>query len=182
MTYYLSYTILFVLYEAKILSRFCPGKCQKGSMTGKNWNRDIEKDLEQLKNTYNCKVILTLMEQVEITRVSPKLFDKAKEYGIETIHLPIVDGDIPNSMEDTISMLKKLSERVEKGETVVIHCLGGIGRTGMIAACLFKCLNPNYSFPKITEMVKKTRQGTLRSRHQLGFFEQFSESLSTEKN
>lgn len=50
--------------------------------------------------------------------------------------LPVPDGRVPTSIDDFDRAVEALAERVSRGETVAVHCWGGIGRTGMVAAAL----------------------------------------------
>lgn len=47
---------------------------------------------------------------------------------------PIVDNGIPSSSEMQAT-LDTLDEALAAGETVYVHCWGGIGRTGTVIAC-----------------------------------------------
>jgi ADP-ribosyl-[dinitrogen reductase] hydrolase len=58
--------------------------------------------------------------------------------GIEWHHLPIRDVDVPDDeFEDQWKTSgPRLRSLLLEGKKVVIHCLGGLGRTGTIAARL----------------------------------------------
>ena len=53
-------------------------------------------------------------------------------------NFPIKNLSVPTSIEDTYTLIKSISEISlhENGRKVYIHCYGGVGRTGMIVACL----------------------------------------------
>lgn len=118
---------------------FCPGKKQRGALSG-DWNRDLAADLEAIKSS-GASALVTLMEKHELSAVRvplTELGEKAANYGLEWHHLPIRDaGDPDASFEDlwTYSGLR-LRDLLIQDKNVVIHCLGGLGRTGTIAARL----------------------------------------------
>lgn len=49
---------------------------------------------------------------------------------------PIPDGGVPNSLQAFDALIEELVDRVERGDTVAVHCWGGIGRTGVVCAAL----------------------------------------------
>jgi protein-tyrosine phosphatase len=61
---------------------------------------------------------------------------EAKAQGIEFLSFPIPDREVPNSKTEMTSALEKLDGALSSGKSVVVHCRQGIGRTGLIAACL----------------------------------------------
>ena len=123
----------------KIGLTFCPGKKHVGSYSGK-WDREIGLDLEQVK-AFGAKALVTLMEGHELEAVKVPvalLAERAKECGLEWHHLPIKDVNVPDErFEDlwTYSGLRLRSILV-RGDNIVVHCLGGLGRTGTIGARL----------------------------------------------
>ncbi len=58
-----------------------------------------------------------------------------EEEGFEVLHLPIVDFGVPNR-EDLDKLLEQILERILNRKSVAMHCLAGLGRTGLVAACL----------------------------------------------
>ena len=59
-----------------------------------------------------------------------------EQQGLEFFHFPIVDVSVPVSRDATLKLVRKLERRLDKGDNVGIHCSHGVGRSGMIAACL----------------------------------------------
>jgi protein-tyrosine phosphatase len=118
---------------------FAPGK--KCTSRGGNycWNRDMNHDLETLRYKYFTDVLVSLMTSDEyIDCQMTSLHEKCKQYNIELIKFPIIDHDVPKRTQllkfhDLISsILNKLSNNYN----VVVHCQGGLGRTGLVVASL----------------------------------------------
>lgn len=60
-----------------------------------------------------------------------------KAEGIDVIYLPIEDYSIPKT--DLLeSAVNKVLDRARQGNNIAIHCSASIGRTGLVATCLYK--------------------------------------------
>jgi protein-tyrosine phosphatase len=56
--------------------------------------------------------------------------------GIELIVFAIPDRGVPASKESLLRLLGQLGKALAEGKNVAIHCRQGIGRSGLLAACL----------------------------------------------
>lgn len=60
--------------------------------------------------------------------------------GIEFVHYPIVEGagagDHTGTMQAAHAVVVGAASVLQRGENSVMHCRGGVGRAGMMAACL----------------------------------------------
>jgi ADP-ribosylglycohydrolase/protein-tyrosine phosphatase len=117
----------------------CPGKKQRVSMSG-GWNRDLDADLGVIKS-FGAKALVTLMEANELARmeVPPALLrERAAHFGLDWHHLPIQDVSTPDEHFEDFWIYSglRLRKLLTDGQNIVIHCLGGLGRTGMIGARL----------------------------------------------
>jgi protein-tyrosine phosphatase len=65
-----------------------------------------------------------------------QLREEAEEFQIEAewLNFPIADYDIP-STELMKQILDTIDQRLEGGQQVYVHCVGGIGRTGTVVGC-----------------------------------------------
>jgi len=69
---------------------------------------------------------------------------EVRTQGLEFVSLPIPDRQVPASEASITSALERLDTTLRSGKNAVIHCRQGVGRTGLVAACLLvtKGLNP----------------------------------------
>jgi hypothetical protein len=62
-------------------------------------------------------------------------YDTRRRVEPQFLHSPIVDLGLP-SEQQLIDLLNELTERLEKGEKMYIHCWGGRGRAGTVGSAL----------------------------------------------
>lgn len=116
---------------------FCPGKQQTGAASG-TWARDLALDLAVIRD-WGAVAVLTLMEAAELREYGVAHIGEAVEQlGMEWHHAAIPDADIPGRAfaKAWPESGLRLRQHLANGRNVVLHCRGGLGRTGMIAACL----------------------------------------------
>ncbi|GEM_PF-611500 len=118
----------------KIGLSFCPGKTQPHAMSGP-WKRNLETDLEVIQSL-NYDVVLTLIEDFEFQelKVEDLQSEAVRDSGMDWLWSPIVDQSTPTHANYTVLM--DVLQRVEAGDSIFIHCKGGLGRAGTIAAWL----------------------------------------------
>jgi ADP-ribosyl-[dinitrogen reductase] hydrolase len=115
----------------------CPGKYDPNAMSG-SWNRDLAADLDAIRD-WGAVAVVTLLEPHELTLL------RAQQLGKEVVrrdmswfHLPIADVRTPddNFEQAWESAGEKLRSMLRNGSHVLVHCRGGLGRAGTIAARL----------------------------------------------
>lgn len=57
-------------------------------------------------------------------------------HGLNHIKFPIKDGNVPLSTKETRKLTKQIIQLAKDGHNILIHDLGGKGRTALILACL----------------------------------------------
>lgn len=136
---------------------FAPGK-QTASRYGKyRWQRDLRTDLATLRAD-GVTTLVSLLEdhELDLARI-PELFAAARAAGIEVLRLPIRDGCVPPAAETEVvrRLLVDIDARLTDGGAVVIHCMGGLGRTGTIAGCHLRARG--LSGAEALDTLKRTR-------------------------
>lgn len=156
---------------------FAPGKKQPSGQTG-HWDRDLDMDLERLREFYETDLLVSLIEEHEFERLMIKdLRERVKRFGIRSIWFPIRDQSIPQSADEFARMVENIIEGLRSGQNVVIHCMGGLGRTGLVAAaCLIAAagLQPEDA----VRAVRRVRHGAVETFEQEQFLAAFA---STQK-
>ena len=109
----------------------CPGKKDPG----RQWDRDLAEDLRVIKG-WGATVIVTLLEPHEFAMLAVEALGRdAFALGMDWLHLPILDVSVPDQrFEDGWALAgTRLHQRLDEGERILIHCRGGLGRTGLVA-------------------------------------------------
>ena len=116
---------------------FCPGKKDKFSLRG-SWDRDLATDLDVIK-AWGAATIVTLIEahEFELLKVEA-LGDEIRARHMDWAHLPILDVSVPDTRFEAawLKVGEALRAQLCDGANVIVHCRGGLGRAGTIAARL----------------------------------------------
>lgn len=145
---------------------FCPGKHDHFAHTGA-WERDLGVDLDAIA-AWGAKLVLTLVEPAELAALKvPQLGHEIGRRGISWRHLPIADYSVPTQAfeQQWISHGREIRGMLRNGEDIVVHCKGGLGRAGMIAARLLAELGvvPEAAI----HAVRRVRKGAIETPAQL---------------
>jgi ADP-ribosyl-[dinitrogen reductase] hydrolase len=140
----------------------CPGKTQSWGLSGP-WARDLRTDLDAVA-AWNAAVVVTLVEADELERLQvPKLGREVVDRHMEWVHLPIPDRGVPDVEFEAawITVGESLRNRLRAGINILVHCMGGLGRAGTIAARLLVELG--WQPDDAIRAVRKVRPGALET-------------------
>ena len=115
----------------------CPGKTQDDARSGR-WARDLDQDLARIRE-WGAALVISLIEEHEFAALQVEsLPARAKALGMGWRHLPIRDRLPPGSRFDAAwpTAGAEILGLLHAGRRVFLHCMGGLGRTGTVAACL----------------------------------------------
>ena len=116
---------------------FCPGK-QGDSVAGSPWQRDLARDLDAIA-AWGARAVITLIEPHEMALLNVReLGREVQARGMTWHHLPIVDVDVPDERFETGWAMsgEQVTRLLRDGARVLVHCRGGRGRAGTVAALL----------------------------------------------
>ncbi len=137
----------------------CPGKKNPEWQ----WDRDLEKDLQVIVD-WNASTVVSLVEAHELVFLCvPNLGERVKALGIEWLHLPIRDGGIPDTRFKSEWQTRgaELHRQLDEGGRILIHCRGGKGRSGLLAATILVERGCNASLA--VEQVRAARSGAIET-------------------
>ncbi|HOI15866.1 MAG TPA: cyclin-dependent kinase inhibitor 3 family protein [Geobacteraceae bacterium] len=149
----------------------CPGKDEYAGLgiPAGPWKRDLELDLQVIRD-WNAQALVTLIEDFEFELLSvPEFPEKARELGIRWFHLPIVDVWIPDKVfeEDWGRAGEELRQILREGGRIAVHCRGGLGRTGLVAARLL--IEFGMAPQEAIRRVRAARPGAIQTREQKNY-------------
>lgn len=157
----------------KIGITFCPGKKQPFADTGA-WNRNLDTDLDAIK-AWGATHLVTLIAPWEFVDLDVIALPKrAKAHGLIWHHAPILDGHAPDILPKGFTseewfdgkwpvILPQLHAALDRGESVVVHCKGGLGRAGIVAALLLACRDPSLPCDEVVKRVRTARPNAIET-------------------
>ncbi len=108
--------------------------------------------------------LTTLVEDHELEMLGVRdLGSRAGHAGLDWLQLPIVDVSVPSPAFETDwpAHARELVSRLERGESLVLHYRGGLGRTGLVAARLL--IEMGHDASEAIGRVRAVRPGTIET-------------------
>jgi protein-tyrosine phosphatase/nicotinamidase-related amidase len=103
----------------------------------KDYSRSVDEDLKQLK-AYEVDIVVPLITDDEFSHYGVSdLLEKYEEYEFDVHRLPIMD-QLVSSEEEMNELISLLDNEINNDKKVLLHCVGGLGRSGLVAACYLK--------------------------------------------
>jgi protein-tyrosine phosphatase len=127
-----------------------PGKLAVGPRPrGGDWLKD---DIAGWKRA-DVNAVLSLLTPDE--EGSLDLLDEAGEVRAQGMHFtsfPIPDRQVPRSEAKLAEVLEGVGRSLSTGKNVLVHCRQGIGRSGLVAACLLvkKGMSPGAAIASVS--------------------------------
>jgi protein-tyrosine phosphatase len=84
------------------------------------------------------ELVVSLIEDWEIPRRAPGLFEALAREGIDVRRFPIADFGVPADVPAFGLLLDELGRRLAGGGNVLVHCNAGLGRTAVVLASVLK--------------------------------------------
>jgi protein-tyrosine phosphatase/nicotinamidase-related amidase len=111
-----------------------PGRLGLTILPGRqDWGRCVSDDISTLK-AEGVSHVLCLVPEEELHRYGVnELLGTYAEAGLRVHHLPILDQRT-GAVEEVTEALRWMDGALRTGESLLVHCVGGLGRSGMLAA------------------------------------------------
>jgi ADP-ribosyl-[dinitrogen reductase] hydrolase len=147
---------------------FRPGKKQPHAATGV-WARDLGLDLDAIA-AWGAVAVVTLVEEHELKALKVQaLGAEVVARHMDWLHLPIADVSVPGTAFETrwAEVGEGLRARLRDGFHVLVHCKGGLGRAGTIAARLL--IELGILNEEAVTQVRAVRPGAIETPEQLAY-------------
>jgi ADP-ribosyl-[dinitrogen reductase] hydrolase len=141
---------------------FCPGKQQPFAATGA-WARDLDIDVASIA-AWGASTVVTLVEDHELDSLQVRGLGAAvRAAHMEWHHLPIRDVSVPEAAFEAAWQQVGLALRaqLEARFNVLVHCKGGLGRAGLVAARLL--VDAGWHPDAALAAVRKVRPGAVET-------------------
>jgi len=123
-------------------------------------------DLRELREM-GVDLLVPLVEDHELELLDIAWLPRvALDLGMAVLRLPIVDMGVPERAS-AAAVVTRILGKVRAGGTVVVHCRGGLGRTGTLAACCLVVLGAPAE--QAIAAVRAVRPGSIETRGQWDF-------------
>lgn len=160
---------------------FCPGKKQPNAMTG-SWDRDISLDIATIK-TWGADAIISLLEDFEYEELQVAKLPSIFQSEFKIWHnLPIPDKNAPDQkwLANWLSIRGQLHTQLKYGEKIMIHCKGGFGRTGTVAAMIL--MDFGFSAADAIAECRKARELSVETLEQEQFLMEYAQFTQSQAN
>ncbi|MBD5646976.1 MAG: phosphatase [Desulfovibrio sp.] len=146
----------------------CPGKVDPWAYSGP-CVRDLAADVETIRQ-WGARHVVTLLEEDELAYLQVTgLGEAVRKAGMAWHHWQVIDGSALRTRRDTQADPWReecglLLQAIGRGEKIFIHCRGGLGRTGTLAARLLMArgLEPEVAIRE----VRAARPGAIETEEQ----------------
>ena len=103
----------------------------------KDYLRDLPVDIEALKSQAISHVVC-LLPVVELRNYGvPQLLDEYRKVGFIVKNMSVMDQRV-SSQKEMHELICWMIDALAQGARIVVHCVGGLGRSGMSVACYLK--------------------------------------------
>ena len=140
---------------------------KKGELYGSGLPQSQE-DLEQIKKI-GIKVIISLTPEIKFLKKQIQL-----EESLEHYEILIPDGEVPTKQQ-AVKFLKILEKAKNARKPVLIHCLAGCGRAGVMLALAERFIYGTLDGKRAILNVREVRRCAIENRGQEEFILDFSD-------
>jgi len=100
-------------------------------------------------NRLGVKTVVSLLEPHEVREL--ELADEESlclAANLKFVSFPIPDRGVPINVVEFARLVVEIEQRLRSGESVAVHCRAGIGRSGLLGACVLYAfgVDPNSAF------------------------------------
>jgi protein-tyrosine phosphatase len=113
-----------------------PGQLLAGEYPGARRKADTRQRIRSFLEA-GITFFLDLTEAHELEPYEQILKEEAAARGLAVGYrrMPIKDGGIPRTPQEMTHILDAIDQAIATGQTVYVHCWGGVGRTGTVVGC-----------------------------------------------
>ena len=127
------------------------------------------RELDEVTRDFDAVVVL--VRDFEL----PYPLGEWEKRGVEVLHSPISDFTAP-SLSQLLEILQWIDARVREGKRVLIHCMGGLGRSGTVAVA-WLMYSKSLRLREALRRVRSLRPGAVETSEQMEVLWELQEFL-----
>jgi protein-tyrosine phosphatase len=112
-------------------------------------------------------LVVSLIEDWEVPRRAPRLFESLADHGLALRRFPIPDFGVPADPDAFGRLLGEIGRRLADGTGVLVHCNAGLGRTAVALGSLLR--RHGYGGDPVLELRRLYRPGAMEDPVQEAF-------------
>lgn len=128
-------------------------------------------EINKLSKYFTGVVVLTMQHEMPLFYI-----DKLLESGLDVLHLPTFDHH-PVDLLDLIRAIMFVDGHIKKGGVVLIHCYGGVGRSGLTTSAYL--VYKGMSLYDAVNHVRNRIPGSIENQWQLQILEDLNVFINT---
>jgi atypical dual specificity phosphatase len=115
-----------------------PGMLSMSMLPGRtDIGHSLNNDLKVLAGAGISHIVALIRDEEFSTYGVPNLFMDYEEFGFQVKHMPITDMGTA-TVHEMSDLLIWLSVQLKDSRRVLVHCAGGLGRTGLVVGCYLR--------------------------------------------
>ena len=127
-------------------------------------------EIDEVAGTFDA--IVVLVEEFEL----PYPLNEWRVRGLDVLHTPIQDFSAP-ALNQLLEILRWIEARVSEGKRVLIHCMGGLGRSGTVAVA-WVMYSEGIPLREALRRVRRIRPGAVEVEEQMKILKELGYYLS----
>lgn len=129
-------------------------------------NMPTSDEIAELSKIFDAVIVLVKDYELEYN------INLWRKFNVEYIHLPVPDFHAPQILE-LYHIVKWIKEKISQGKKVLIHCYGGLGRSGTVAAA-YLMYSRNMAPWNAISYVRRKKSRSIESLRQINLLEIFN--------
>jgi len=130
----------------------------------------LREHLDEVARDFDA--VAVLVEDCEL----PYSLDEWEKRGVEVLHSPVPDFKAP-TLDQLLETLRWIEEMVREGKRVLIHCSGGMGRSGTVATA-WLMYSRGLPLVEAIRRVRSLRPGAVETPDQVGVLRELERYMS----